>query len=610
MCGIAGIVYFNQNKVQHSDLKRMTDTIIHRGPDGEGQWINENGNLGLGHRRLSIIDLSEAGNQPMHYANKRFTITYNGEIYNYIEIRNTLINKGYNFKSDTDTEVILAAYHYWGKDCLQQFDGMFAFAIWDELEQELFCARDRFGEKPFYYYKDDEKFVFASEMKAIFSLGIKKDFSRKKVFEYLLFLNIESPFQSEETFFKCIYQLPVSSFLSINRKQDIAIQKYWNIDITTTFRGTEQQAIDIFKNLFEESVRTRLRSDVLVGSSLSGGLDSSAIVCTANKMIAKNKEQHIFSARFPGFIKDEGKYIAEVVNFCNQAKIIKHEVFPTEESMLSNLKKIMYHQEQPFGSSSIAAQFEVMKSASENNIKVLLDGQGADELLAGYPGFFNSYLRQLIKTKPLTFYKEKNRIAKITGHEIDIINFEGIASTFFYDKYKAFGNKRREKINNNDAFFLGINPELVDEYKNTPNPTYAPPNLKAHLKFMLLNRGLNELLRYADRNSMAHSVEVRLPFLSYKLVEFVFSLPEHYLINNGWTKFILRQSMENILPPTIQWRKDKIGYEPPQADWMKNKDLIENSKLAQEKLVKDKILSDTNNFEPNWHHLMLAMLYE
>ncbi|MGE0561844.1 MAG: asparagine synthase (glutamine-hydrolyzing) [Flavobacteriales bacterium] len=610
MCGIAGIIHFNQTPVQFLELKQMTDVLVHRGPDGEGHWINATKNVGLGHRRLSIIDLSDAGKQPMFYAENRYTITYNGEIYNYLEIRKELQGKGYTFKSNTDTEVILAAYDYWGKDCLHQFEGMFAFALWDEKEQELFCARDRFGEKPFYYYRDNEKFVFASEMKALFSLKIKKEINRKKTYEYLLFLTVENPYSHEETFFNNILQLAPSSSMVLNKKGEIKTQKYWDLSTTTTFTGSEEQAVETFKNLFRESVQTRLRSDVSVGSSLSGGLDSSSIVCVMNELIDKNNEQHIFSARFPGFKKDEGKHIAEVVNFCNHARIIQHEVFPTEDSMLKNLRKIMYHQGQPFVSASIAAQFEVMKLASDSNVKVLLDGQGADELLAGYSSSFDSYLRQLYKSNPIKYFSEKKQINQITQNHFSVKGVEGLLLTFFYTQYKKFGNKRRQKINSSDEFFLGMNTELVEEYRSSPNPVYAPPDLKSHLKFMLVDRGLNELLRYADRNSMAHSVEVRLPFLNHKLVEFVFSLPEHYFIRNGWTKYLLRIGMEGVLPTSIQWRKDKIGYEPPQAKWMKNKQLVEMSRNAQQQLINDKILSNKKNIDVTWQHLMLGMLYE
>lgn len=608
MCGIAGIVHFNNEPVLALKLKQMTDVIIHRGPDGEGQWINEEKNVGFGHRRLSIIDLSDAGKQPMHFKNQ-YTITFNGEIYNYIELRTSLKQKGYSFQTETDTEVVLAAYDFWGKECLSQFDGMFAFAIWDEAKKELFCARDRFGEKPFYYYKDENHFIFASEMKALFAVDVIKEINRKRVFEYLLFLTVENPHHRVETFFKNVNQLPPSSFLTLNARSEIKTEKYWDLDITTTFKGSDQEAEEKFKELFFSSIRHRLRSDVPVGSSLSGGVDSSSIVCYVNQLLGEGVEQHVFSARFPGFIKDEGKHIDEVVDFCKRATIIQHEVFPTEESMLSNLKKIMYHQEEPFGSSSIAAQFEVMKLASDVGVKVLLDGQGADEMMAGYAVFFDTHLRQTIRKSPLKYVKEKNAIKDITGIDVDVMNLEGISSTFFYDNFKYLGNKRRGKLKNNSDFFLGIHPKLVDEFKSVDNPMYSPPNIKKHLKFMLLNRGLNELLRYADRNSMANSIEVRLPFLSHQLVEFVFSLPEHYFIRNGWTKFILRNSMQGILPKNIQWRRDKIGYEPPQADWMKNTLLMELMHEAQEKLIKDKILTNKKH-GANWHHLMLGMMYE
>lgn len=610
MCGIAGIVYFTENRVRQAEILSMTNTLEHRGPDGEGTWISETATVGFGHRRLSIIDLSDAGRQPMQYAQNRFTITYNGEIYNYLELRDFLISKNYRFISQSDTEVILAAFHYWGKDCLQQFDGMFAFAIWDEFEQKLFCARDRFGEKPLYFYKDNDRFFFASEMKAIFSLGVKKEINRKSVFEYLLFLTTENPFVPSQTFYTTISQLPASSYLVVSIDGQMKFQKYWDIDTTTRFKGTDKQAYETFGSLFNHSIQTRMRSDVPIGSSLSGGLDSSAIVCIVNKILKKDTEQHVFSARFPGFVKDEGVYISEVHKQCTHAGIVQHEAFPSDESMLNNLDRIMYYQEQPFGSASIAAQYEVMKLAAENNIRVLLDGQGADELLSGYSLFFESYLKQLLVRNPMRYTTEKNKLTEINGHQPNLFNFTDLFSAFFPKSYKKIGNQRRKMLTNNHALFHGIHAELVEEFKSVSNPVFSSPDLKAHLKFMMLSRGLNELLRYADRNAMAHSVEVRLPFLNHRLVEFVFSLPESYFIRDGWTKFILRKSMENILPTAIQWRKDKIGYEPPQAEWMKNRRLIEMTKSAQEKLMKDKILSYQESIKPNWHHLMLGMLYD
>ena len=609
MCGIAGIITLNKNNLSLEKLKLMTDSIAHRGPDGEGHWIDESGQVGLAHRRLSIIDLSSTSGQPMHYLD-RYSIVFNGEIYNYIELKEELLAKGYKFYTKSDTEVLLALYDYKKNSFLDELDGMFAFAIWDKQTKTLFCARDRFGEKPFYYYYNNEEFVFASEMKALFAIGIEKKINRKRTFEYLLFTTIENPYDRSETFYSEVKQLPPAKYLTINfGTKKIEINDYWDLSIKTTFEGTFTDASIIFYDLLNESIKYRLRSDVKTGSSLSGGIDSSAIVSLANNLLPTNAEQHVFSARFPGFIKDEGFFIDLVLNNCKNAKAIKHEVFPNEESMLINLDKIMYHQEEPFGSASIAAQFEVMQLASENGVKVLLDGQGADELLAGYTPFYVTLLRQLYKKNKKVYRVSLENIKKNSTADINKINYKDFGNIYYYNTTKFIGQLRRNWIKNDSPYFLNIHPELVNEYKKVKNPIYTPPNLKQHLKFMLLNRGLNELLRYADRNSMANSVEIRLPFLSHRLVEFVFTLPDNFFIQEGWTKYLLRSSLEGILPNQIQWRRDKIGYEPPQANWMNNKYVIDKIKSTQSKLIQNKILKNMSH-ELNWHHLMLGMIYE
>ena len=281
MCGIAGIISPNPVNVSKQRLQTMTDTIQHRGPEGDGFWINETGNVGLGHRRLSIIDLSTAGSQPMHYLN-RYSITYNGEIYNYVELKTTLENKGYSFISHCDTEVVLAAYACYGKQCLQYFDGMFAFALWDQDEQTLFCARDRFGEKPFYYFYNDEQFLFASEMKALWAIGIEKKMRQSMLLSYLTLGLTTNSTNQFETFYDGVNSLPAGNFLQVNitgkrgtNDHKINVESYWDLDKESKISINEKQATEQFLHLLQTSVKRRLRSDVAIGTSLSGGLDSS-----------------------------------------------------------------------------------------------------------------------------------------------------------------------------------------------------------------------------------------------------------------------------------------------------------------------------------------------
>ena len=581
MCGIAGIYKFNGSKVTSDELKKMTDAIIHRGPDGEGHWINSKHHVGFGHRRLSIIDLSENGKQPMHYANGRYTITFNGEIYNYIELKKELLLKGYEFKSDSDTEVLLALYDLKKESCLQALDGMFAFAIWDEQEQTLFCARDRFGEKPFHYFFDDNRFVFASEIKQFWGQTIEKRINQEKLLKYTITGELENPVDITETFYKTITKLDAAHYILIKPDHKLQIKRYWNIDLNAKpFTGTIEQAAEQFLELFTESIRLRLRSDVPVGSSLSGGLDSSSIVMLIDALKGKELKQNTFSARFKNFAKDEGEHIDAVVKACKNVDV--HYTWPDKDYFEAVFDKVTYHQDEPFGSASIIAQYAVMELAKQNKVTVLLDGQGADEYLAGYLSYYHTYLNQLFYSKPTLYSQEYNMYLK--NHQ----------AAYAYQAVTK-NPTIRMKLGRYRRLLLG---------QNMPYHNY----LNATLKDSTTHVGLKELLRYADRNSMAHSREVRLPFLSHKLVEFVFSLPDGYKINDGWTKFVLRKAMNPILPKSICWRVDKIGYEPPQKNWIQS-DLFKSTIKKTANTLGVKLFDESNVnhvFTHEWRLLMAS----
>lgn len=575
MCGIAGIITFNSEQVTTDDLKKMTDVISHRGPDGEGQWSNALGTVGLGHRRLSIIDLSEQGKQPMHYANERYTITFNGEIYNYIEIKVDLLNKGYVFKSNSDTEVLMALYDLKKEKCLQDLDGMFAFAIWDEKEQTLFCARDRFGEKPFHYYLDNNRFVFASEIKQFWEVGIEKTTDNNRFKNYLIDGHIDDVGDSTSTFFDKIKKLDAAHYMLVNAQGKTSITKYWQLEKkTNSFNLSIESAAEQFLELFIDSIKIRLRSDVPVGSSLSGGLDSSSIVMLIDDLKGKEVKQNTFSARFKNFAKDEGKHIQEVINACKNVNV--HYTWPDENYFEQVFDTVLYHQDEPFGSASIVAQYAVMELAKKNNVTVLLDGQGADEYLAGYLSYYHSYLNQL-------FYSD----VKTYKHELNL-----------YSQYHQ-QSEPYHRINETTRMKAG---RIKKKLLNQPLPFNN--QLDNDLRVSSTQRGLKELLRYADRNSMAHSREVRLPFLSHKLVEYVFSLPDEFKINNGWTKFVLRKAMSNILPESICWRVDKIGYEPPQKNWMNTEFFKQriNKARCNPKLIE--VLQTSNSKTTDWRALL------
>jgi len=573
----------------------MTDAIAHRGPDGEGYWINTDGTAGLGHRRLAIIDLTKNAAQPMllsagvsPYSRKeeRYSITFNGEIYNYLELREELYKKGYRFHSQSDTEIILAAFDHWKKDCLLHFDGMFSFAIWDDVEKTLFAARDRFGEKPFYYYEDKDQFLFASEMKALWAAGVEKKTDEKMLLNFITLGYVQNVTNKAQTFFENIYALPPAHFLEISLpKLKIGVHAYWDIDKENTIDISPTAAINKFTDLFTRSVKRRLRSDVTVGTSLSGGLDSSAIAATIHQLHKSNQLQ-TFSAVFPGFEKDESRHIETVVK---KFKLQNFQTTPTAEGLIQDFKKLCYYQEEPFGSSSIYAQFKVFELAKQHGVKVLLDGQGADETQAGYNKYIQWYFQQLLsRYKLLTMRKE------VSLFHSKKIPFQWGLKNYLAAFLPTHASIHLERDEYKRAIYQrDINPDLIMSLRGREWEGIHKPIIKKLndiLYFNTFTMGMQELLRFADRNSMAHGVEVRLPYLNHELVEFIFSLPAHFKIHQGWTKWLLRNSMSKTLPNEIAWRSDKVGYEPPQHQWMESNLLQDFIYESKKKLVKSNIL--------------------
>ena len=632
MCGIAGIISREKENISISLLKGMTDVIAHRGPDGDGHWINEKGTVGFGHRRLSIIDLSHQADQPMHYIG-RYTIVYNGEIYNYLELKKDLEKEGSYFKTFSDTEVLMALYHKHKENCLQKLDGMFAFVIYDQHENKIFAARDRFGEKPFFYTYDQNKhFVYGSEIKAITACTGNTSLNSQMMYNYLAFGSLINKGDDSETFYRGVKRLPHAHYLLLDvATLQLEIKRYWDIDTNNVDKGISlQDAKDRLKELFYTSVNRRLRSDVNVGSSLSGGLDSSLIVCVIDDLVKKGKADHsfesssfkqkTFSARFPGFKKDEGSFMQMVID---ETAVEPHFVYPDGQQLVDDIDKLMYFQEEPFGGASILVQNEVMKLAKQNHVTVLLDGQGADEILAGYHGYYPAYFRTLEKEDPLKFkaeyaaYLQLHSQNKMNARQIK--NLEYTIRKWFPDqmhnikKATAFLNQKRNKIFNKD--FYATNAAYLFRADDSFN------NLNQSLYKSTMSGDLQVLLRYADRNSMAHSREVRLPFLSHELVSFLFTLPAEMKIHNGWTKYIMRESFNNILPPKICWRIDKIGYEPPQKKWMESKAMKESIRHSREKLVSHGILdnkildkpigaySSNEKGDNSWAHLMAGKMF-
>lgn len=609
MCGIAGVISFLPVEDGAGTLKRMADTISHRGPAGEGYWVDNSKRVNFAHRRLAILDLTEAAAQPLHYLH--YIIIFNGEIYNFKELRQQLQQRGYFFTSTGDTEIIPAAYDCWGMDFLNRLDGMFAFALYDGRTNYIIMARDRFGEKPLYYTYDSDLLarkdsgkemaggiLFASEMKAFWAAGVRPQVNHSMLLNYITLGYVQDPSCKATTFFNGVYSLSPGHLIQVKLNENvIAIHQWYDagsaIKAIEHNRRGEQQLVESFLELFTTSVCRRLRSDVPIGTSLSGGLDSSAIVGTIqqcfktsaqNKTMAETSVSSVFSAVFPGFDKDESAYSKQVAGIFN---LKQHISIPVASDLVDHWQQMMYHQEEPVQSSSVVSQYLIYALAKEKKVTVLLDGQGADEILGGYKKYSHWYLQQLVFSNPLAFIKEKKLLQQHDlleqwgGKNYAAALFPGIASKQL--AVKAYQQQLHHPH---------LNRDFIRHHGN--RLTLEKPVVTSLEKMLYYNTfvfGLEELLRYADRNSMAHSREVRLPFLSHELVAFIFSLPSSYKIRNGFTKWILRRAMEGLLPDNIVWRKGKIGFEPPQQQWMQHPGLKEMIMDSRQVLVKQGILS-------------------
>lgn len=547
MCGICGVIEFNNKSEDISSLASMMKIIKHRGPDDEGVYSEEN--IALGFVRLSIIDLTPAGHQPMISEDGDYVIVFNGEIYNYIELREELIKLGYSFRTNTDTEVLLSAYREWGKDCMHRFNGMWAFVIYNRKDKTVFASRDRFGVKPFYYYIDDDRLVFASEIPAILAVMAKKPLPNyQSIFDFLVFNRTD---QTEATFFEGIKKLQHGHQLTIIENK-VSISKWY--DLRTNLKEPFS-TVEEFKEYFSSSLGLRLRSDVPVGVCLSGGLDSSSIVSILLKDFDK-QDLNTFSAVYEkGQYGDESEFIKEYV------PLLKNMYYttPTAETLKNDLKNFVKAHAEPIPSTSPYAQFKVMELA-KGKVVVTLDGQGADEELAGYHYFFGFYFKDLLRNgRLLKLFKE------IYYYTITHKSLFGI-KTFLYF---LLPKRLRTSVRVNEKSY--INKDFVKRYSqgnSIAGNLYGANTLNEalinHFEFKL-----EHLLKWEDRNSMWFSLESRVPFLDYRLVERVLATPGDMVINNGMTKHLLREGMKGILPEKIRLRRDKIGFDTPQDEWFR-----------------------------------------
>lgn len=570
MCGITGGWWNDKKTYQINSIEKSIEKIKHRGPDDDGisEFIINNGVLKFAHTRLSIIDLSKDGHQPKSSICNDYSITFNGEIYNYKELREELKSLGHNFKTETDTEVLIESYKEWGENALNRFIGMFAFVIYNKKDSSIFCARDAFGIKPFFYDLTEKSFLFSSEIQSLICLRNKKTKLNYQVsYDYLVTSNYD---YTENTFIKDIKHLKPGHFIHFSLKNNKIIknEKWFKIDHKKRANLSYEDAVKELRKKFLESVKLHLRSDVKVGAALSGGIDSSAIVC-AMRYLDPELEINTFSYIADNTPIDETKWI-DVINNCVNAKANK--TYTNEKELFNELDKLIELQGEPFGSSSIYAQYKVFQLAKEKGITVTLEGQGADEMLAGYIGYPGYRLLSLVeKNKFLKAFIFLIKWSKWPGRNIKsgIRYFNSIFfSNIFYDSFRQLTKKNMPKwINQDELNKKGVELKLK---RAKLDKKYKGRRVIEKLKYALQRHGIPHLVRHGDRNSMTSQIEGRVPFLNTKLVEFCLSLPEEYLISqSGETKHIFRDAMRGIVPDEILDRKDKVGFATPEKVWIK-----------------------------------------
>ncbi|NYT04802.1 MAG: asparagine synthase (glutamine-hydrolyzing) [Methanomicrobiales archaeon] len=541
MCGITGQYAFGGGEPDEDLVRRMSSLLAHRGPDGEG--FLRRGSVALAHRRLSIIDLSDQAGQPMKNEDGTLAIVFNGEIYNYRELREELTASGHNFRSESDTEVIIHAFEEWGCECLQRFNGMWAFALHNATTGELFCARDRFGIKPFYYANTGESLFFASEIKALLEHdGIGREPNDRMVMTFLAWGVMD---HTPETMFKGVFQIPPGHFMLVRPGACLPPEAYWHLHMEpapVSSPGADSATVARCRDLLLDAVRIRLRSDVPVGTCLSGGIDSTTITSVINGLIrtespeSVGERQNTFSARYAGAACDEGIFMDCVVA---ETGVSPHWTQPDPEHLLPSIERMLYHQDEPFGSLSIYAQYAVMELAGRS-VRVVLDGQGADEQLGGYLAYLVPYIRSL-KRHPL----------RAVG--------EGGWALYRHWRF-LLAAWRQLRIRSGRRSLLSGEYPAIDRYAGPLDQVLAAE---------IASTNLPALLHYEDRNSMAFSVEARVPFLDWRLVEFFASLPLDQKIRHGVTKYILRKAVRGVIPEKVRCRMDKIGFATPEDEWMR-----------------------------------------
>ena len=569
MCGVIG--GWIPNATVQPDFQAGLKTLAHRGPNDSGLecWATVGGVVVLGHTRLSIIDLSAAGHQPMQSRCGRYAIVYNGEIYNYKELRRELQQLGQNFISDSDTEVLLASWIIWGRDCLSRLRGMFAFVVFDKVSKQMTCVRDAFGIKPFFYRHDEDGFIFASEVQALFALkSTKRQLNYQRAYDYLVANRYDN---SAETFINGIFQLLPGHLISFDLDNTSVCEqkRWWWPSIDERRDLSFKEASEQLREMFLDNIRLHLRSDVSIGAALSGGLDSSAVVC-AMRHVEPEIPIHTFSYVARGSDADEESW-ADLVN--GHVNAIPHKIVVNPEELAADIDDMIKTQGEPFGTTSIYAQYRVFRLARENGITVTLDGQGADELLAGYIGYpgptLQSYIDRGEFNEALKFLNSWSKWpGRTMTYGAKALIGEMIPTSLRSLALKSIGRDPAPTWVQPRIFKeRGVVFSAVDSFEETAGSNGR--RLMAVLRKSQTGQGLNALLRHGDRNSMRWSIESRVPFLTTEIAQFLLSLPEHYLVSRGGeTKYIFRAAMRGIVPEAILDRRDKVGFATPEKTWL------------------------------------------
>jgi asparagine synthase (glutamine-hydrolysing) len=562
MCGINGILSIKPEDLLSTAVGSMNSALAHRGPDGAGEYVADG--IALGHRRLSVIDLTDAGHQPMLNEDRTLVLVFNGEIYNYLELVPELQALGQKFVSHSDSEVILHAYAAWGPDCVQRFNGMWAFAIWDVQRKRLFASRDRLGVKPFYYFKDGEKFIFSSEIKAIAAVQPFHQANLAKVHDYLRYGYRTS---DGSTFFADVSELQPGHNLVVENGT-LSITRYWQLPQGDTSQESDATLRDRFTALLEDAVRLRFRSDVPLALLQSGGLDSSAICRVVDDDIESGRLAcglvTAFTAVFPGFEHDEQARVRELIGTCKHVQLV--ELTPSADELLADLPKFVAGMGEPVQSTTSFVHWQIMQAVHARGIKVIINGQGADEALAGYgPTIVGYRLLDTLLSNPLK-----------TGSEVCAMQarLAYTASKLMAQTAKAMLGRRAAshwratRVEGTTQILTPAFCKQHDAHLPDSGMTLRPRNLDQHLRAQLEHYGFNQILHYEDHSAMMASIEMRSPFVDYRLMEFAFSLPDSLKFDQGITKRIQREAFAKRLPKSIVDNHHKIGFATPFKSWM------------------------------------------